>query len=151
MNRNALIHVAKKELALEEDDYRALLKRVTGLDSLRAMSDRQKAAVLDELKRLGFRVRTDRGGRRVPAAVKPHARLIHALWRSCHELGEIEHGGREALRAFCKRFVAHGVTEVAVDPDLLSYEQAQPIIEALKTIEARGKAKALRSLPEDRE
>lgn len=138
MNTNAIINIAKGQLALEEDDYRALLVRVTGIASLRAMSERQKLDVLDELKRLGFRVTT--GGRRLPPSVKPYIRLLHAVWKSCHRLGVIDNGSRGALRAFCHRFVAPGDAKVAVDPDLLSYEQAAPIIEALKKMEARGKA-----------
>lgn len=137
MNANAIINIAKSQLGLEEDDYRALLTRVTGVASLRAMSERQKIAVLDELKRMGFRVKS--GGRSLPASHKPYVRLIHALWKNCHRLGVIENGSREALRAFCKRFIAHGSDHVVVDPDLLSYDQATPIIEALKKMEARGR------------
>jgi len=140
MNATAIINIAKAELGLEEDDYRALLIRVTGESSLRAMSDRQKTAVLDELKRLGFKVRTR--GKALPASFKPYVRMIHALWKNCHRLGVVENGSREALRAFCKRFVAHGYEGVAVDPDLLSYDQATPIIEALKKMEARGRKAA---------
>ena len=138
MNANAIINIAKAQLGLEEDDYRAMLGRVTGETSLRAMSERQKIAVLDELKRMGFRVKAS--GKSLPRAHKPYIRLIHALWKNCHRLGVIETGSREALRAFCKRFVAHGEAGVAVDPDLLSYDQATPIIEALKKMEARGRA-----------
>jgi phage gp16-like protein len=140
MNSIAIINIAKDQLGLEEDDYRALLLRVTGVASLRAMTERQKIAVVEELKRKGFRV--TKGGKALPPSVKPYVRLIHALWSNCHRLGVIENGSREALRAFCKRFVAHGVDGVAVDPDLLSSAQATPIIEALKKMEARGKAKA---------
>jgi phage gp16-like protein len=137
MNSTAIINIAKAQLAMAEDDYRAMLSRVTGLASLRAMTERQKIAVLDEMKRLGFRVKS--GGRKLPASVKPYVRLIHALWSSCHRLGVIEDGSRPALRAFCKRFVAHGEATVAVDPDMLDYAQATPIIEALKKMEQRGR------------
>ncbi len=140
MNTTAIINIAKGQLGLEEDDYRALLQRVTGLSSIRAMSERQRIDVVEEMKRLGFRVQS--GGKKLPPSVKPYIRLIHALWKNCHRLGVIENGSREALRAFCKRFVAHGINGVVVDPDLLSYEQATPIIEALKKMEARGKAVA---------
>ena len=139
MNHIAIINIAKCQLGLHEDDYRAMLVRVTGLASLRQMSDRQKIDVVTELKRLGFRVSS--GGRKLPASAKPYIRLVHALWKSCHRAGAIENGSREALRAFCKRFVdADG--KVAVDPDLLSFDQASPIIEALKKMEARAKQKA---------
>jgi phage gp16-like protein len=140
MNTTAIINIAKGQLGMEEDDYRALLQRVTGLSSIRAMSERQRIDVVEEMKRLGFRVQS--GGKKLPPSVKPYVRLIHALWKNCHRLGVLENGSREALRAFCKRFVAHGINGVVVDPDLLSYEQATPIIEALKKMEARGKAVA---------
>lgn len=140
MNTIAIINIAKAQLGMIEDDYRAVLERVTGLSSLRAMSEAQKLAVIEEMKRLGFRVKA--GGKKQPASVRPHVRLIHALWGSCHRLGVIENRAPEALRAFCKRFVAHGMEGVIVDPDLLSYDQATPIIEALKRMEARGKVAA---------
>ena len=139
MNSTAIINIAKSQLDMAEDDYRAMLVRVTGQNSLRVMTERQKLTVLDELKRLGFRVKS--GGRKLPASVKPYVRLIHALWKSCYKLGVIENADRAALRAFCKRFVAFGDASVAVDPDMLDYAQATPIIEALKKMEQRGKAR----------
>lgn len=138
MNTMAVINIARTQLCLDEDTYRALLDRVTGLSSLRAMSETQRLAVVEELKRLGFKVQVK--GRKLPGSVKPYVRLIHVLWSSCARLGVVENGSREALRAFCKRFVAFGHDGVVVDPDLLSYDQASPIIEALKKMEARGKA-----------
>ena len=134
MKTHAIINIGKAQLGLEEDDYRALLVRVTGVASLRAMTEKQRLQVIEEMKRLGFQVKA--GGRKLPASTRPYVRLIHALWSSCHRLGVIEDGGRGALRAFCHRFFPDAVS---VDPDLLSYEQATPIIEALKKMEARGK------------
>lgn len=140
MNTTAIINIAKAQLGLEESDYRALLVRITGEQSLRKMTERQRIAVVEEMKRRGFRIQS--GGKKLPVSVKPYIRKIHALWKSCHRHGAVESGSREALRAFCKRFVAHGDASVAVDPDLLSYEQASPVIEALKKMEARAKAGA---------
>lgn len=138
MNTTAIINIARQQLGLDEDTYRALLVRVTGKASLRQMSERERICVVDELKSKGFRVKSS--GRTLPNSVKPYIRLIHALWSNCARLGVIENGSREALRAFCKRFIAHGHDSVVVDPDMLSYAQATPIIEALKKMEARGKA-----------
>lgn len=140
MNTTAIINIAKAELALDEDTYRALLMRVTGKDSLRQMSERQRIDVVEEMKRKGFRIRASKASKPLPKAFAPHSRLIHALWNSCHRLGVIENPSRQALRAFCKRFVVHGFDQVVVDPDLLDRAQATPIIEALKKMEARGKA-----------
>jgi len=138
MNNLKVIHVARKELGLDEDTYRALLQRVTGTASLRAMSEAQRAAVVKEMTRLGFKVKV--AGKKLPQSFKPWSRLIHALWKNCHQLGVIDDRSPAALRAFCKRFVAHGHNGVVVDPDMLSFEQANPIIEALKKMEKRGKA-----------
>lgn len=137
MNTIAIINIARQQLDMAEDDYRAMLLRVTGKASLRNMTERQRIDVVEELKRKGFRVRS--GGRQVPASARPYVRLIHALWASCARLGVIENGSRGALRAFCHRFVGDNEGQVFVDPDLLSYEQATPIIEALKKMEARGR------------
>ncbi|NTT88248.1 gp16 family protein [Tabrizicola fusiformis] len=140
MNTIAIINIAKAELGLDDDTYRTLLVRVTGKTSLRQMSERQRIDVVEEMKRKGFRIRASRAAKPLPKAFQPHSRLIHALWKNCHSLGVIENPSREALRAFCKRFVAHGLDHVVVDPDLLDRAQATPIIEALKKMEARGKA-----------
>ena len=80
MNTTAIINIAKAELGLHEDDYRALLIRVTGKASLRAMSERQRIDVVTELKqRHGFKIRTK--GKTLPPSFKPYVRLIHALCR----------------------------------------------------------------------
>lgn len=123
MNANAIINIARVQLGLEDDDYRALLLRVTGKDSLRTMSERQKIAVL-LCRPNGSASASGRAAVRLPSH-KPYIRLIHALWKkNCARLGVIENGSREALRAFrAHRFVAHGDASVAVDPDLLSYDR----------------------------
>ncbi|MGY9046308.1 hypothetical protein P775_11130 [Puniceibacterium antarcticum] len=139
MNHNAIINIAKAQLGLEEDDYRAMLCRVTGKASLRVMSGGQKDEVIKELKRLGFRVKA--GGKRLPASTRPYVRLIWALWSSCKKLDVIQDGSRTALRAFCQGIVAPGDTTITIDPDLLSYAEATPVIEALKAMERRGKAR----------
>lgn len=138
MNTKAIINIAREQLGLDEDTYRALLLRVTGKASLRQMSERQRLDVVEELKVKGFKVR--KSGTTVPASAKPYIRLIYALWANCARLGVIENGSQDALRSFCKRFVAHGHDGVVINPDFLSYAQASPIIEALKKMEARGKA-----------
>lgn len=138
MNTIAVINVAKSQLGMDEEAYRALLARVTGLQSLRAMSERQRVAVVEELKRMGFRVTAN--GKKLPASPKPYIRLIHALWKSCQRLGVLEDGSRGGLRTFCRNTLFPGNDVVAVDPDTLDYAQASKIIDALKAMEKRGKA-----------
>lgn len=134
MNSKAVINIACQQLGLDEDVKRAMYVRVTGCDSLRAMTERQMLAVVEELKRRGFKVKS--GGKTLPGSTKPYVRLIHALWRSCHQKGVINDGSRSALRSFVKN---HAPVD---DPDFLTSEQATPIIEALKAMEKRGVARA---------
>lgn len=106
MNTTAIINIARQQLGLEEDAHRALLVRVTGESSLRRMTERQKIAVVDELKRKGFRVTA--GNKKLPVATKPYIRMIHALWKACHRSGVIDNGSREALRVFCRNILFPG-------------------------------------------
>ncbi|WP_434777669.1 gp16 family protein [Neisseria sp. Ec49-e6-T10] len=50
----AKIHIAKQQLCMVDDDYRALLIRITGKRSSTQLSDTQLNDVLRELERLGF-------------------------------------------------------------------------------------------------
>ena len=61
MNTLAIIHIAKKELGLDEDTFRAALTNVTGKRSTRDMNERERLAVIDHFKAKGFTVK--RGGK----------------------------------------------------------------------------------------
>ena len=50
----ALIHKAKRDLTMEEIDYRALLLRTAGVTSSTAITISQFDAVMSEFRRLGF-------------------------------------------------------------------------------------------------
>lgn len=130
MNTFAVINIARLQLGMDEDTIRALYVRVTGVNSLRVMSERQRLAVVDELKRLGFKMK--KSGKSLPLSTKPYIRLVHALWRSCHRKGVINDGSRTALRTFVRD------RTTVDDPDFLTLEEANPIIEALKAMEARA-------------
>lgn len=49
------IHVAKQQLGLEDETYRALLARVSGVRSAKELTDKQASMVLKEFERLGFK------------------------------------------------------------------------------------------------
>ena len=82
MNKNskqtliAKIHIAKKELALDDETYRDVLERVTGKTSCKGMNLNELKAVVMDLKRLGFtpkqtaKTQTDHGRRPTTTADK---------------------------------------------------------------------------------
>jgi len=49
------IHIARQQLGMDDDIYRALLGRVAGVRSSKDLSSRQASAVLREFERLGFK------------------------------------------------------------------------------------------------
>ena len=76
------IHIAQKELAMDDMTYRALLLRVTGKTSSKDLNDAERSALLKEFKRLGFKVKAKSSfGQRPQVSVDrtPRMRKIEAL------------------------------------------------------------------------
>ena len=125
------IHACRKQVAGLADDaaWRALLVRVTGKDSLRAMTGPQLGKVIDELHRLGARKAPPKRafkGRQRPLADGEQARLIRALWLDLWNLGAIEDSSEEALASFVKR-------QAKVDAlEWLPADKAASVIQALR-------------------
>lgn len=131
-----LIHMGRRRLGLEDDDYRALLERVTGQRSSKDLTPAQARSVVAELKRLGFR---PKAGRRRSRSPHPHVRKVYKLWWELAGAGAVGAGHR-ALNAFIgsANFRAKW-GEVPTDAEFLTVERASDVIEALKDI-ARRKA-----------
>jgi phage gp16-like protein len=62
----ATIHVAKKELQLDEDAYRDLMLTVTGKTSSAQLDWQGRKKLLDHFKKLGFRVKGSKNDRPAP-------------------------------------------------------------------------------------
>jgi len=56
----AKIHVAKAQMKLDDDTYRALLERLTGKTSAADLTARERSAVLNEFYRLGWSAKSHR-------------------------------------------------------------------------------------------
>jgi hypothetical protein len=73
MSALAAIHVANKQLGLDEDTARDLYQRVTGKRSLREMNDRELQLIVTEHRRQGFKP-AEKG------LQGPFAKKLQALW-----------------------------------------------------------------------
>jgi phage gp16-like protein len=76
----AIIHVAKKQLALEDDEYRSIMLTVTGKRSSADLDDVGRKALLDHFKKIGFKSKS--GGHKRPTVGddrEPRMRKIEAL------------------------------------------------------------------------
>lgn len=123
MSALSAIHVAKKQLGLDDDTYRAVLRRVTGKSSTADMDDRERQRVVEHFRKEGFK----------PAAGKRrkldgnYAPVLQALWIGAWNLGIVRDESDAALLAFVKRQT--GIDHVRF---LRDQDDAMKAIEALK-------------------
>lgn len=136
MSALAKIHIAKKQLGLDDDTYRAVLLRVVGKESSRDMSAAEHGRLLAEFERLGFNPasKAPRKGGKVPAKslAGPYAKKLQALWIAGWNLGLIFDRQDSALLAFVSRQTGIERTDWLRDA-----ASAQKAIEALKSWLAR--------------
>lgn len=90
-----LIHIGKSKLGLDDKHYRLLLLETTGLMSAAQMSAAQLNAVLDEMKRRGFRPTGQWKGKPKPTGKTPLLRKVEAIladagreWAYAHGLAK---------------------------------------------------------------
>lgn len=129
MSSLAAIHVAKKQLGLDDDTYRAVLVRVTGKESTKAMSEAERQRVVEELRRRGFTKALSGPRKRLQGRF---AKKLQALWIAGWNLGVVADREDSALIAFVKRQTGIDHVRFVRDP-----EDADKAIQALKAWLAR--------------
>lgn len=123
-----LIHVARRELCMDDDIYRLMLAGMKGLDgatSTANLSVPNLLRVLEQLKLRGFKVRPNKAKKR-PMADDEQSKKIRSLWLTLHDLGAVRDPSEEALAKFVL-----SMTKVAA-LQWLSPAQASRVIENLK-------------------
>ena len=103
----ALIHLAKQQLGLDDDIYRALLENVAGVRSARDLDAAGRAAVLARLREHGFRPLAGTAARRGT----PQARYIRWLWSRLVSAGRLPRDAQIGawLKAHTRRWHPRGV------------------------------------------
>lgn len=129
----AKIHVARKQLALSDENYRSILVRITGQDTSSGLNDRQVDDVLAEFRRLGWRPK-----KVFKPSDKPFVRLIYALWKEAAQVGAVSSSSKTALRAFVERQTRRGGERGIDDPEFLRAADARRVSEALKAMIKRA-------------
>ena len=100
MTALAKMHVAKKQLGLDDDTWRDLLERETGKRSSKDMTDRERGRVLEVLKNQGFKPASKASRKGLEGKYAPK---LQALWIAGYNLGLIRNKEDAALLAFVKR------------------------------------------------
>lgn len=92
------IHIAKKDLGLDDETYRALLSRITGQSSAKDLSPLLVAKVLQEFERLGWQPKQ---GRAKPKPAADKAKLVSKIEAQLAEAGRPwEYGDGLAKRLY---------------------------------------------------
>ncbi|MCF1449969.1 regulatory protein GemA [Agrobacterium vitis] len=97
----AAIHVAKKQLGLDEDTYRAKLEKITGKASVKVMTEAERQTVLKVFRNEGFAPAPAGAGKRKPLTGK-FAKKLQALWIAGWNLGLVSDRDDSALLSFVK-------------------------------------------------
>lgn len=122
-----LINIAKNELGMSEDDYRALVKRISGHESLKSCSYDHLKAILKELEAKGFKVKP----KAKPKHSKPHGSAIHnkalSLWIQLAKTGALRDHSDDAFNKYCLRFTKASHWRFMGD------DEAAKVIESLKS------------------
>lgn len=120
-----LIHVAKRDIALDDDSYRAILQRIGKKTSAADLTVPELEKVLEHMKRSGFKVRSKAKPSR-PLALDAESRKVRALWLFMHQLGVVQNPSEAALAAYVKRITGVDALQWS------SGDQAASLIETLK-------------------
>jgi phage gp16-like protein len=135
----AKVHLAKKDLRLDDDTYRDILERITGRRSSAECSVGELETLVAHFRAQGFVPKVVGGGKsgtapvldRRRAADHPVAKKARAMWISLHQLGVVENPSEQALEAFAKRQL--GVERMQWMDQGLGFK----LVEALKAMAER--------------
>lgn len=127
----AQIHIARQQLGMDEETYRAMLWAVGRVNSAKDLDWTGRKRVLDHLKKSGFKVKPAKSAKTRELASDMQSKKIRAMWLELHQAGEVRDPSEAALASFVKR---HTKVEAL---QWLSGDQARRIIEHLKQWLAR--------------
>lgn len=134
-----IVQVGRRELGLDEEDYRALLESVTGARSAKGLNAAKLEAVITAMKGLGFKVKGGaqvNGRRSPPSSAKvqaPEVRKVRAIWITMYNDGFVRDGSDDALGSYIKRMTANANGGAGISrPEWLTSSQAERVLEALK-------------------
>lgn len=81
------IQIARRQLQLDDEGYRAMLKRTVGVESSKDLTPAQIGRVLAELERLGFKPKASSKGRAKPNPEVARKKLVGKIEAQLAEAG----------------------------------------------------------------
>lgn len=122
-----LIHVARRDLEMAEDTYRAIVAQYAdGKTSAADCDPQQLETILAHLKRAGFKIKpTKSKPNERPLDMADESRKVRALWLLLHRLGAVHDPSEKALSSYVRR-------QAGVDDLRWAGRKMYPLIEGLK-------------------
>ena len=134
----AKVHIALKDLGIDDDTYRDLLENLYGVRSGTRLSDSQLVELIEYFEAQGFKP-SKRPPRRAGTSRLADGRTqrkARALWLSLYHLGVVRNPSETDLMDFCRR-VTGGKDRGIARLEWLDEDAAYKLIEALKAWAAR--------------
>lgn len=130
------IHAGRRALRWDDDTYRATLIQLTGKDSAANLDERERAAVLDRMRELGFKRTGKASGWTGTERGRTQQGKVRELWAALREAGALRDDSDVALRAFCARQTGRDRLEWCTPVEL------NKVVEGLKAWLARVRVAA---------
>lgn len=136
----AQIHIARKQLAMDDETYRAALLNAAGKDSCAEMSVPELRKTVEHFRKLGFKNQVNAKGRaKSPASkhkkpsIKTQQDKLRALWIDAAKDGLLKDGSETALCRWAGRMTKKYNDGVPVESiEWLNVDPLQGLIEDLK-------------------
>lgn len=122
-----LIHVARRDLQMADDTYRAIVAQyAAGKTSCSDCDLDELETILAHMKRAGFKIKpTKAKPTERPLDMADESRKVRALWLLLHRLGAVHDPSESALAAYVRR-------QAGVDDLRWAGRKMYPLIEGLK-------------------
>ncbi|MDT3707446.1 MAG: regulatory protein GemA [Thiobacillus sp.] len=122
----AQIHIARAQLGLDEDTYRAVLWTVGRVKSAKDLDWTGRKQLLEHFKAKGWKPAPPKQAKTEKPMKPGQDALVKALWNELHKAGKVRDGSDAALGSWLKR------NHWPERPEWLNYKQINQAIEGLK-------------------
>lgn len=135
-NELAMIHIAKKDLNIDDEAYRNILWTCARVHSSKDLDFHGRNKVIEHFKACGWKAKPPAKTKQTTKlSAEPQHKMIRGLWLELHAVGTVIDPSEQAILRFIKN-------QTKIDRmEWLSNKQASQIIERLKQWLARATAK----------